>query len=204
MICVYNLCKHYDDKILFNNFSFTINDGEFLVLTGKSGCGKTTLLNILAGLEPFEEGDVIVNGKSIKSKRNLKSFYLYDMGFLFQSFALIDNLTVKENLEIVQKKARSGLSIENVLEKVEMKRDIDTKVYKLSGGEQQRIALARLLYKQCNIIFADEPTGSLDKMNAENVMKILYQLNQEGKTVVVVTHDSTFFKYASRIIKLDE
>ena len=202
MIKIEHLNKKFGDKVVFEDFSLTINDGEFIVLAGKSGCGKTTLLNMLGGIEPFDSGDIKINDNSVRCKRFLKEYYLYEVGFLFQNFALIENKTVRSNIEMVQKKSRSKYTVEEALDKVNMSDEIDTKVYKLSGGEQQRVALARLIFKKCNIILADEPTGSLDRENAQNVMDILKDLNREGKTIVFVTHDENIIKNSDRVVML--
>lgn len=120
----------------------------------------------------------------------------------FQNFALIENMTVRKNLELVQKKSRSDMSNEDALRRVGMSEYIDKKVCTLSGGEQQRVALARLMVKKCSIILADEPTGSLDAVNASKVMDILSDLNKMGKTVVMVTHDTKYQAIGSRQIDL--
>lgn len=122
---------------------------------------------------------------------------------LFQNFALIETMTVRKNLELVQKRSRSEISIEEALHRVGMKEYLDKQVCTLSGGEQQRIALARLMVKKCRIILADEPTGSLDAHNAAKVMSILSDLNKMGKTVVMVTHDTQYQKMGSREISID-
>ena len=204
MIRIENLTKRFENRVLFDHFSFVIEQGDFLILTGKSGSGKTTLLNMIGGIESFEEGDILINNKSIKCKAFLRHFYTYDVGFLFQNFALLENNTVKENLVLVKKNARSEYSLEESLKMVGMEDFMDTKVYKLSGGEQQRVALARLIFKRCNIVLADEPTGSLDNANSENVMKILTEINKQGKTVIMVTHNEALLSYATKIIALDD
>lgn len=166
-----------------------IPDGAFKVFAGKSGCGKTTLLNMIGGLERPDNGKILVNGFDIYERRNMKQYFTYQVGFLFQNFALIEEDTVAENLKYVQTKARSSQSIDEILEHIGLIEKKDVEVYKLSGGEQQRVALARLMFKQCNIILADEPTGSLDSENEEVVMNVLHDLNNKGKTVILVTHN---------------
>ena len=202
MINIEKLNKSFGDKVLFNNFSYTINDGEFVIFSGKSGCGKTTLLNMIGGIEPFENGKIIVDGMDISKRRNLINYLKNKVGFLFQNFALIENKTVEQNLKLVRKSAKDCLSINDALEKVGLKNELKTKIYKLSGGEQQRVALARLMVKKCDIILADEPTGSLDKENADKVMEILQQLNNEGKTVLLVTHSSEYNSVCTKLLKL--
>lgn len=202
MIELKNVKKSFGDRVLYENLNLTITDGEFVVLIGASGCGKTTLLDIIAGIEPIDSGEVIVDGLNIKKRRNRLAYYQTNLGMCFQNFALIENMTVRKNLELVQKKSRSDMSNEDALRRVGMSEYIDKKVCTLSGGEQQRVALARLMVKKCSIILADEPTGSLDAVNASKVMDILYDLNKMGKTVVMVTHDMKYQEIGSRQIDL--
>lgn len=170
MIEIRQLTKSFQGKILFESLSLTISQGDFVIFSGPSGCGKTTLLNMIGALEPIDTGTIIVDGKDITNKRNQLAYFRTKLGFLFQNFALIDQKTVRQNLEIVQKRYRSGKTIEEVLTSVGLSDKINQKVFMLSGGEQQRVALARLMLKQCDIILADEPTGSLDQANAERVL----------------------------------
>lgn len=202
MIVVENLNKSFSEKALFKNWNLKVKDGEFVVIAGKSGCGKTTLLNMLGGIENVDSGSIIVDGMDITNKKNLKEYFLFKIGFLFQNFALVENKTVKENIEFVQKISRTGKTVREVLSMVNLEEKENEKVYKLSGGEQQRVALARLIYKKCNIILADEPTGSLDLDNAKRVLDILHQLNQQGKTIILVTHDERIIANERRIITL--
>ena len=150
----------------------------------------------------MDEGEIRIDGKLWKKSRERREFFREKVGFLFQNFALIENRTVRENLELIRKKNRTSETIPEVLKRVGMEDKEDQKVYTLSGGEQQRVALARLFLKKCSIILADEPTGSLDAGNAETVMKILTDLNREGKTVILVTHDEKIRKMAGRVMEL--
>lgn len=202
MIEIKNLNKSFGDNIIFDNFNVTINDGEYVVFAGKSGCGKTTLLNIIGALEKPDSGKVLVNSVDIYKKKNQKEYFKNTVGFLFQNFALVENKTVRQNLEFIEKKARTEQTVEQVLERVGLSDKIDTPVYKLSGGEQQRVALARLMLKKCSIILADEPTGSLDRENADRVLDILKILNEEGKTIILVTHDERIISTAKRVVNL--
>ena len=202
MIQISNVCKRFENKVLLENFNLNIDDGEFVVFAGKSGCGKTTLLNMIGGLEKPDQGKIIVDGLDLYSKKRKEAYFTYKVGFLFQNFALLETKTVRQNIEMVKKKARNQKSVEEVLEHVNLLDKIDTPVYKLSGGEQQRVALARLMFKKCDIILADEPTGSLDAENTKNVLSILHQMNQEGKTIILVTHDENIIKEESRVIML--
>lgn len=203
MIVINQLTKTFDEQTIFEDLSLTIETGEFVVFSGPSGCGKTTLLNMIGGLEVADHGEIIVNGNDILKQKNLMPYFREQVGFLFQNFALIDNKTVKENLAIIKKKSQnSQISLEEALQFVGLASKMNSKVYKLSGGEQQRVALARLMLKKNQIILADEPTGSLDKKNAEEVMTILEAMHHSGKTVIVVTHDEEIKKRAKRVIQL--
>lgn len=188
MIEIKKVSKAFGNKVVFNNFSLDIPDGSFIVFAGRSGCGKTTLLNMIGGLEKPDSGQIIVDGSDIYDRHKMVEYFTYKVGFLFQNFALVEDRSVYKNLQLVQKKARTDRTIDNILDELGILDKKDEPVYRLSGGEQQRVALARLMYKQCDIILADEPTGSLDNENAEAVMDILHRLNEQGKTIIVVTH----------------
>lgn len=203
MIELKNVTKSFGERILYKNLNLRIDDGEFAVLIGASGCGKTTLLDIIAGIEPIDSGDVIVDGLDILKRKNRLEYYQTKLGMCFQNFALVENMTVRKNLELVQKKSRSDISVTDALNHVGMIDYLDKRVCTLSGGEQQRIALARLMVKKCSIVLADEPTGSLDSGNAEKVMNILSELNKIGKTVVMVTHDTKYQNLGNRQIDLN-
>lgn len=202
MIEIKNISKKFGDKVLFDNFNMNIPEGAFKVFAGKSGCGKTTLLNMIGGLEKPDSGTILVDDVEIFKKRNMQSYFTYQVGFLFQNFALIEEDTVAKNLNYVQKKARSSQTVDEILEHIGLLDKKEVEVYKLSGGEQQRVALARLMYKQCDIILADEPTGSLDAENAEAVMNILHDLNEQGKTVILVTHSEKIISKEKDVVWL--
>ncbi|RJO98145.1 ATP-binding cassette domain-containing protein [Exiguobacterium sp. RIT452] len=202
MIQIQGVSKTFEGKSLFENLSLQIEAGDFVIFSGPSGCGKTTLLNMVGALEPLDAGQILIDGQDITKKRNQLDYFRTKIGFLFQNFALVDHKTVRQNLEIVQKRYRAGQTIEEVLSAVGLEEKIDKKVYMLSGGEQQRVALARLMLKKCDIILADEPTGSLDQANAERVMTILQELNASGKTVILVTHDEAIKKQGNRLVEL--
>ena len=204
MIELKNVKKSFGERVLFERLNLTIPDGEFAVLIGTSGCGKTTLLDMIAGIEPIDSGEITVDGMNILKRRNRLQYYQTKLGMCFQNFALIENMTVRKNLELVQKKSRSEMSAAEDLERVGMSDYLDKKVCTLSGGEQQRIALARLMVKKCSIVLADEPTGSLDADNAAKVMEILSDLNAMGKTVVMVTHDTKYQNIGTRQIGLTD
>ena len=202
MISIRNLRKSFDDKVLFDNFNLVIPDGSFVVISGESGSGKSTLLNMIGGIEEPDRGTITVDGFDVTGKGSKRKYFRDVVGFLFQNFALLENKTVKENLEMIQKAGRSGVEIDDALKKVGLTDVLNKKVYKLSGGEQQRIALARLMIKKCSVILADEPTGSLDKRNSEVVMSVLHDLNLKGKTVIVVTHDEDIVSRADNVVRI--
>lgn len=197
-----DLCKRFGEKELFNNLSFQIDDEEFICFSGESGKGKTTLLNMIGMIEPPSSGKILFDGDEVKTNSERLSYFRNKVGFIFQNFALVEGKTVEQNLALVRKSNRSDISIEEALNKVGLSDKIKEKVYALSGGEQQRVALARLFIKKCDVILADEPTGSLDSHNANMVLDILKSLNAQGKTVVLVTHDEAVKHLCGRIIEL--
>ncbi len=202
MIEIKSLNKRFGEQVIFKDLNLTVAKGEYVIFSGPSGCGKTTLLNMIGALEKVDEGSILIDGIDISKRKNQLKYFSEKVGFLFQNFALIEDKTVKDNLKIIKKKNCSGISLEDALERVGLKDKINSKVYTLSGGEQQRIALARLMIKKCDLILADEPTGSLDKDNARKVMEILEELKNEGKTVIVVSHDDEIKKRGERVVSL--
>ncbi|UKS25914.1 ABC transporter ATP-binding protein [Paenibacillus sp. HWE-109] len=202
MIEINTVSKSFEGNVIFSNLELKIDNGEFVIFSGASGCGKTTLLNMIGAIEPIDSGEILVDGLNIHKRKYQLQYFKYKIGLLFQNFALVEHKTVKENLKLVRKESQSGVSIEQALEMVGISDKLNSKVYTLSGGEQQRVALARLMVKKCNIILADEPTGSLDKKNAEAVLDIIKQLHNQGKTIIMVTHDEDMKKKGERIINL--
>ncbi|WP_278850044.1 putative bacteriocin export ABC transporter [Thomasclavelia spiroformis] len=205
MIEIKNLNKKINDKVIFNNLNLTIEDGEMLAISGASGSGKTTLLNILGKLDKEYDGNIIIDNKNLKTITQT-NYLRNTIGYLFQNYALADNLTVTRNLDFSLKYSddKSLEAKENALEMVGLdpKEYLNKKIYTLSGGEQQRVALARLFLKPCSIILADEPTGSLDVKNRDIVLEILRKMNEHGKTVIVVTHDPYVLTVCDRVIKI--
>ena len=203
MIQCVNLTKRYAKREVLKDLSFSIADGEFVCFSGKSGSGKTTLLNMIGLLEEPTSGRILFDGKEIRGGRARIDFYRNRVGFIFQNFALVEGKTVAQNLNLVKKNCRQdGITVEEALSQVGMEEKLYSKVYTLSGGEQQRVALARLYLKKCDIILADEPTGSLDQENAAMVMGILRKLNAKNKTVIIVTHDDEIKRQCDRILSL--
>lgn len=204
MIQIKNLCKNFDEHVLFKNFNLIINDGDFLCITGDSGTGKTTLLNMIGQLEPYQEGEILFEGKPIETKKDKLDLFRKKLGFIFQNFVLVESKTVEENLKLIRKEDRTDVSIDSALKMVGLDDKKNSKVYTLSGGEQQRVAMARLYLKECKYILADEPTGSLDRKNAEKIFEILKQLNDIGKTIIIVTHDEYLKSKVEKRVNLNE
>ena len=200
MIEVRGISKKFNEKVVFEELSFTLDSGSMIAIIGESGSGKTTLLNCLGQLEEVDKGEIFINGEKILRKHKRK-FFQEQAGFLFQNFALIDNETVKKNLQLVTK---DQSKIVAALEKFQVEQLLNQKIFRLSGGEQQRVALARLFLKNPPLIFADEQTASLDQKNKEIVIQTLQELNRQGKTVIVVTHDLELAKRLGRVIDLTE
>lgn len=208
MITLEKVSKKYDDKEIFTDFNLTIKEGEFIGIFGESGNGKTTLLNMIGTLDKPDKGIIKIEHTILnKSTKENRMLLKEKLGFLFQNYALMDNYTVEENLEIafynkkITKQEKKD-EINRVLDMVGLNESQQKKVYSLSGGEQQRIAFARLLLKNPPIILADEPTGSLDEHNRDKLMDLLESLHSEGKTIIMVTHDTSLRKYFSRTITL--
>lgn len=204
-----NINKNYGNKYLFKNLNFSIKKGEMIAITGASGSGKSTLLNIIGLIDKPNSGEVSICGnKNPYDKEKIKlNLFRNNIGYLFQNYALVDNYTVSKNLDIaleyVKGKDKKKLK-EEALDKVGLLDKLNNKVFELSGGEQQRIALARLMLKKNDIILADEPTGSLDEDNKAIILRLLKELNNEGKTVVVVTHDKVVANMCDREINIKE
>jgi len=206
MIIINNVSKSYNNKSVFSNVSCTINDGGFLAITGVSGSGKTTLLNIMGCLEMPDEGTVSIDGQIILKPKEKTLFYRQKAGFLFQNYALLEDKTVFDNLKIALT-YRKVNSIENAIYSATQQLSladelVQKKVYQLSGGEQQKVALARITLKDPKYIFADEPTGNLDVDNRDIVFDHLVNLNKRGKTVIVVTHDKELVAQINEVVAL--
>ena len=199
MIKICGLNKAFGDKVIFSNFNLEIPDKSFVAISGDSGSGKSTLLNMIGGIEKPNSGSIIVDGFDVTKDKNKNCFFADTVGFLFQNFALLEN---KENLKLIKKSSRTDVSLKEALSRVGLLNEVNKKVYQLSGGEQQRVALARLMMKKCSVVLADEPTGSLDKKNRDIVMNLLHELNEEGKTVIIVTHDQSIIENEPYVVKI--
>ena len=155
MIKIIDLDKSYENKVLFEHYNLQIQKGEFVIISGESGSGKTTLLNMIGALEKPDSGKILVNDIDISKKKNQLQYYRDTVGFLFQNFVLLEDKTVYQNLKIISKNSRSAVTIEEALQRVGLSDKVNAKIYTLSGGEQQRVALARLMVKKCSLILAD-------------------------------------------------
>lgn len=206
---ILNLNKSFGNKNILNDFNLCVKKQEIITITGKSGCGKSTLLNIIGLLDVYSSGELLINGNQVSKIDDKDAMLLrrYDIGYIFQNYALIEGDSVEENLKLATKysseKNKKEL-IDKALKKVGLKNYEKKKIYELSGGEQQRVAIARVFIKPCNLILADEPTGSLDLENKLLVLDLLEQLRREGKTIIIVTHDLDVAKKFDRNIMLDE
>jgi putative ABC transport system ATP-binding protein len=204
--------KSYAGHAVVSGIDLAVMPGEMVAITGKSGSGKSTLLNVIGLLETADQGEAQLFGEpsprvgSAKATRMLR----FKLGYLFQNFALIDGESVDYNLRIAQaytKGLRSGRqeARRSALRAVGLSNSADgQKVYQLSGGEQQRVAIARLMLKPCDLVLADEPTGSLDTTNADLVLAMLRALNAGGKTMIIVTHDDRVAAVCDRVVALPD
>lgn len=185
--------------------SFEIEKGEFVVIVGASGAGKTTVLNLLGGMDRCDDGEIIVDGEDVSrfSKRQLASYRRYDIGFVFQFYNLVNNLTAKENVELATQICKDALSPEEVMKSVGLEDRMDNFPSQLSGGEQQRVSIARALAKNPKLLLCDEPTGALDYNTGKTILKLLQDTcRNHGVTVVVITHNSAITPIADRVITI--
>lgn len=207
IIKVSQLCKQFGDNVIFKDFSLEIEEGTMIAIQGKSGSGKSTFLNIIGTIEGYDQGvvevfnQINVKPNSKKSEKLLRTRIAY----LFQNYALIDNLSVKDNLKIALKysKNKSSDDISTVLKSVGLEGFENKRIFELSGGEQQRVALARVMLKPCDLVLADEPTGNVDEENKIKIMEIFKTLNMLGKTIVIVTHDISLNEYFDHVVIID-
>ena len=203
MIIIRGLNKAFGEKIIFSNFNLEIPDGSFVVISGDSGSGKSTLLNMIGGIEKPDSGSIIIEGLNITRLKNKNSFFADTVGFLFQNFALLENKTVKENLSLIKKSSRTKVSLKEALNRVGLSKEVNKKVYQLSGGEQQRIALARAILKDAPIVVLDEATAFADPENEVLIQKAFATLTK-GRTVIMIAHRLSTVVGADKIIILEE
>lgn len=197
------------DTIIYANkdITFSVNQGELVIILGSSGAGKSTLLNILGGMEPNTSGDVIVAGKNI-AKYNAKELTTYrrnDVGFVFQFYNLIPNLTAKENVELAAQIVPDAMDADEALKRVDLSDRENNFPAQLSGGEQQRVAIARAIAKKPELLLCDEPTGALDYKTGKRILKILQDMSrQNGSTVLIVTHNAAIAPIADKVIHIHD
>ena len=188
-----------------DNMNFSIEKGEFVVIVGPSGAGKTTVLNILGGMDKATEGQVLVDGVDVAGfdNRRMTKYRREDIGFVFQFYNLVQNLTALENVELAIQICRDHLDAGEILAEVGLKDRMDNFPSQLSGGEQQRVSIARALAKNPKLLLCDEPTGALDYQTGKAILKLLQDTCRErGMTVVVITHNSALTPMADRVIKI--
>ncbi|MCR5499648.1 MAG: ABC transporter ATP-binding protein [Acetatifactor sp.] len=206
-ICFQNVRKVYRTGEVnieaLKDVNFTVNEGEFCVIVGASGAGKTTILNILGGMDTLTEGRVLLDGQDISKfdKRKLTEYRRHEVGFVFQFYNLVQNLTALENVELAAQICRNPLDAAMVLNEVGLADRKANFPAQLSGGEQQRVAIARALAKNPKLLLCDEPTGALDYQTGKAILKLLQDTcRQMGKTVIVITHNSALRAMADRVI----
>ena len=213
MITITNLSKHFRtedvETIALDNVSFEVKDGEFVAIMGPSGCGKSTLLNILGLLDNPTSGTYLLGGRDVSQlrERDRTNVRKGEIGFVFQSFNLIDELTVAENIELPLtylniKSSERKERVQQIMKRMAISHRAHHFPHQLSGGQQQRVAIARAVVFGPKLILADEPTGNLDSKNGAEVMQLLTELNQEGTTIVMVTHNEHDAQMAQRTIRL--
>jgi putative ABC transport system ATP-binding protein len=188
-----------------NGVSFEIQKGEFVIIVGSSGAGKTTVLNMLGGMDFCDEGDIIVDGAYISkyTPKQLTQYRRYDIGFIFQFYNLVQNLTAKENVELATEICQNSLDAAEVLRQVGLGERLNNFPSQLSGGEQQRVSIARALAKQPKLLLCDEPTGALDYNTGKTILKLLQDTcRNTGMTVIVITHNQAIKPMADRVIEM--
>ena len=207
MIKIHQLTKTFGNRTVFSDLNLNFDAGKVYALIGNSGCGKTTLLNIVAKLEPYDQGSIQYKGKDLR-KIKPTNYFRNELGYLFQNFGLIDNKTVSENLDLglighkldKQKKRETK---EEVLDRVGLSYiQLDQKVYELSGGEAQRVALAKIILKDPPLILADELTAALDPETSQEIMDLLLTLKNKERLIIIATHNPTIWKQADQVVSL--
>lgn len=210
-IQVINECKRYkmgeSTIVANNNINFEIEKGEFVIILGPSGAGKSTVLNILGGMDSCDEGQIIIDGVDI-SKYNSKQLTKYrrnDVGFVFQFYNLVQNLTARENVELASQIVTNALDIDETLKLVGLEHRKNNFPAQLSGGEQQRVTIARAIAKNPKLLLCDEPTGALDYTTGKQILKTLQDTcRNTGTTVIVITHNSALAPMADRVIRIND
>lgn len=208
---VKNESKHYqmgETTITANHrLSFSVKKGELAIILGPSGAGKSTVLNILGGMDTPDEGEIFVDGVDIAkfNEKELTTYRRLDVGFVFQFYNLVPNLTAKENVELATELVKDAMNPVEVLKLVGLENRLDNFPAQLSGGEQQRVSIARALAKNPKLLLCDEPTGALDFQTGKMILKLLQQVSQvHGNTVLIITHNSALAPIANRVIHIND
>lgn len=208
MIQLQAVSKRFEERTVFEEMSLTFEFGKVYALIGTSGSGKTTLMNMMGKLEPYE-GDILYRGKNLKEYRT-SDFFRYELGYLFQNFGLIENQTIEENLKLGLIGTKLNKTQQRQKEKEALERvglsylKLDKRIFELSGGEAQRVSLAKVILKNPPFILADEPTASIDPSTAQLIMEILLSLKKENRLIVIATHNPTIWEMADVVISLDD
>ena len=205
-IYISNLKKSYGQNVIFNGISLSISDNGVTCLFGSSGSGKTTLINIIGQIEEYDSGKIVYDNKEITNK-DRKAFLREKVGFIFQNFGLLENETVYENMMMVYKikKLKNPRRVINeMLKRFNLEDMIDRPVYELSGGEQQRVAIAKVFLKDPDLVLADEPTASLDDDNKDIVLAMIDELRRSGKTIIIVSHDKKIRDFCYVAIDIED
>ena len=204
-----NVCKYYqmgENRIAaVDHINFAIEKGEFCIIVGPSGAGKTTVLNMLGGMDSCDEGQIFLDGQEVSAfnQRQLTQYRRYDVGFVFQFYNLVQNLTALENVELANEISKNPLPADKTLELVGLGHRMNNFPAQMSGGEQQRVSIARALAKNPKILLCDEPTGALDYNTGKQVLKLLQDTYRNtGRTVIVITHNSALTGMADRVIHI--
>ena len=204
-----DVCKYYtmgEQRITAaDHITFTIEQGEFTIIVGPSGAGKTTVLNMLGGMDTCDEGSIRLDGREISryTRRQLTEYRRYDVGFVFQFYNLVQNLTALENVELAAEICREPLDARETLAHVGLEDRLNNFRAQLSGGEQQRVSIARALAKNPKILLCDEPTGALDYKTGKTILQLLQDTcRNTGRTVIVITHNQALTAMADRVIRI--
>ncbi|CZR06348.1 ABC transporter ATP-binding protein [Trichococcus collinsii] len=210
MITMSNVTKTYKsgdvETYALKDVNLTIEEGEFVVILGPSGSGKSTLLNVISGLDTVTSGEITFRGETLTNlnEEEMTAFRRKHLGFIFQQYNLLQNLNVYENIQIGSDIGTAPLDITDLLEKVGLEKARNKYPSQLSGGEQQRVSIVRSLAKNPDIIFCDEPTGSLDEENSKKILQLLQNLNEDyNKTIIVITHNLGIAEMADKVIKMN-
>ena len=205
----HDVCKFYtmgENRIAAaDHISFYVDQGEFCIIVGPSGAGKTTVLNMLGGMDSCDEGEILLDGSKISeyNAKQLTTYRRYDVGFVFQFYNLVQNLTALENVELASEICKDPLDAKETLLEVGLGERLNNFPAQLSGGEQQRVAIARALAKNPKLLLCDEPTGALDYATGKEVLKLLQdQSRRQGMTVVIITHNSALTAMADRVVEV--